>query len=209
MTLLGIAGAIGSGKDVIASYLQREHGYVRVGMSDALKDEVGERLRETVKEILRLVLVADPEWVARLPAHLAPSLGIEVNDLWWSEVIRHALWTDRPPAIRRLLQEYGSEVRRADDADYWVTRIRERLARMTAQCVVCPDVRFWNEATMIRGLGGALIRVERPGRSSDRHQSEHGLDAWSEWDAVFLNDGTTAELEAKMARFMGSKETVP
>ena len=64
--------------------------------------------------------------------------------------------------------------------------------------VVTDDVRFPNEAAMIRDLGGELWRIERPGITYDGdHSSEGGLEDITP-DQVIVNDGTIAQLKAKI-----------
>ena len=179
MILVGIHGAIGAGKDVVAAWLCRHHGFVRIGMADALKDEVVEKFPRTLRAIMRL------------------------HSDSWSEPevdlcrVVHEL---KPPGVRELLQEMGTGVRRADDPDYWVKKLAGRLVDMPATArVVVPDVRFRNEALLIQRFSGTLVKVVRPGHdpADAAHASETSLLDWAAWDAVIRNDSTVAELERK------------
>jgi hypothetical protein len=61
-------------------------------------------------------------------------------------------------------------------------------------CVVVDDVRFPNEAQLIKSMGGQLWRIERPGLTdATGHSSEGGLADW-EFDRVIVNDGTVEDL---------------
>ncbi len=66
-----------------------------------------------------------------------------------------------PEEIRRLLQWWGTEFRRAQDIDYWATRgIEEAMRQAEHQhLVVITDVRFENEAHAIRAAGGVVFEV--------------------------------------------------
>jgi len=75
---------------------------------------------------------------------------------------------NKPPAVRALLQNYGTEVRRRDNQDYWVNKWKEKVS----DNVVVDDCRFLNEAKAIKDLGGTIIRVIRPGFNGDNHISE-------------------------------------
>jgi len=76
------------------------------------------------------------------------------------------------------LQWWGSEFRRTDDPDYWIKKMRTWLEQCTADLVVIPDVRFENEAALIRELGGIIVRVTRPNNApNDSHISETGIEA--------------------------------
>jgi len=66
--------------------------------------------------------------------------------------------------------------------------------------VIFDDVRFPNEADMIRAYGGVIVRVLRPDHDMPpeikAHQSESmAFDA----DIEIVNDGTVEDLHAKMA----------
>ena len=180
IVIIGIAGHIGSGKDTAAGYLLRAHGFTRVGFSDVLKDEVARKLRRTLAAYL-----------------VERGVGPDMN-----AAIRDVLWTNRTPVTRALLQEFGTEVRRADDPNYWVDRWEEKVTRLMTGGVVAPDCRFRNEAQRVRDLGGYLLRIERPGHAGDSHASEHGLDGWTDWDAVIQNSGTVADLESMVAAWL-------
>src|SRR3990167_6332471 len=174
--IVGISGHIGAGKDVVASYLQRTHDFTRVGWSDALKDEVATRLRRTLEAYL-------------IERGVGPNMETSIRD---------ALWTWRTPVTRALLQEYGSEGRRADDREYWVDRWEQRVTLMRAARIITPDTRFPNEAQRIRDLGGYLLRVDRPGHEGDAHQSETSMDTWTDYDLVLHNVGTVTDLERQV-----------
>jgi Phosphomevalonate kinase len=79
---------------------------------------------------------------------------------------------------RPLLQWWGTEWRRGKfGEDYWLKRFTERVNGSNAPCIVVPDVRFRNEADLIRQLGGEVIRVVQTGQTSgDSHVSETDTD---------------------------------
>lgn len=65
------------------------------------------------------------------------------------------------PEVRSLLQWWGTELRRDQDADYWLKASKPWLtqALATHDLVVITDVRYANEADLIRSLGGLVVRV--------------------------------------------------
>lgn len=93
----------------------------------------------------------------------------------------------RPPelcgkTLREALQTLGTDwARNMIGPDIWVQVARSRLAAMLARPdirgVVCDDVRFPNEAELIRELGGVVVLVSRPGLVQMSHASEGGLPA--------------------------------
>jgi len=175
--IIGIGGKLGSGKDVIATRLRHGWGFEVVPFAAALKEEVLQRLPQTLRAIHHLTCSAHTTMTVQ-------------------SCIERMVWTTKPQGIRELLQEYGSDVRRADSVTYWTDRWRERVAERAH--VVAPDVRFPNEAEAVRAAGGLLWRIERPGTVRGTHACETVMDSWNQWDAVIQNDGTIDDLWAKV-----------
>ena len=104
-------------------------------------------------------------------------------------------------SARHMMQTLGTEWGRACiHPDFWVMIARAETQRTMAdgRSVVLDDVRFPNEAAMIRDLGGELWRIERPGVTySGDHSSEGGLEDITT-DRVIANDGTIAQLKEKI-----------
>ena len=181
-TIIGIAGAMRAGKDTVAQRLVEHWGYTRLGFADLLKEEVSLKFTST------LLAIAD-----------ATLLDLPDDDL---EAVQRLL-TEKPPIIRALLQEYGTEVRRADDPDYWLDQWDARWVAMRRPRVVIPDVRFENEAWHVWGHHhGELWFVIRPGYPRGGHASETTL-ADKEQLAIqgqlgravaLANDGTVEDL---------------
>lgn len=180
-SLVGLGGLIGSGKDAVASYLVREHGYRRVGFADALKEEV-------IQNFPKLLALQAEYW------H-----GDQIREglATLQEAVGRLVWETKPPIVRALLQEYGSEVRRRDNPSYWTVRWARRYIDYGGGAVVVPDVRFPNEAEMLRVWGGALLYIDRPGQSRDQHVSEDGRDQ-IQWDSVLVNNGSLESLFEKV-----------
>jgi hypothetical protein len=87
------------------------------------------------------------------------------------------IW-EKPTArrIRILLQWWGTEYRRHVDPDYWVKRLEETITSADPEDkFVITDLRFPNEAEMVKRLGGEVWKIvgreaENPG--VDNHLSE-------------------------------------
>jgi hypothetical protein len=98
---------------------------------------------------------------------------------------------------RFLMQTLGTEWgRNAVDPDLWVKHMRLRLGDiLQITDVVIDDVRFENEATMIRDMGGKIIHVQGRGGIEGSHVSENGVKFRPNLgDVMLLNDGTEAQL---------------
>jgi hypothetical protein len=97
------------------------------------------------------------------------------------------------PQVRRLLQDTGVAARTLIGEDVWISAALADLD--PSEKVVVTDVRFKNEAEMIRLLGGQLWRIKRFNTNAvNDHVSEIDLDGYAV-DQIFLNNGTLEDLE--------------
>jgi hypothetical protein len=101
---------------------------------------------------------------------------------------------------RHLLRTLGTEWgRTCVHPNVWLLCWQSTATRylQSGTPVVCDDVRFLNEANLIRSLGGELWRIDRPGTErTTEHASEGGLDDYP-FDRVLLNDGTLTALRSR------------
>lgn len=142
MIIIGLTGFKGSGKSTVARYLAEEHGFKRINFKDSLIEEMLERLPNTLAEISRVC-------------------EMSVDDLF--EL--------KPPLMRALMSNYGTEVRRGDDVDYWVNQYLKKVDNNLR--IITDDVRFWNEYKAVKSKEGIIIRVERDDiTEGGTHQSE-------------------------------------
>lgn len=156
-----------SGKTTLANALVERHGYHRVAFADPLKVMMVQFLKSLgyrQDEAERLVYIDK--------ATTIPALGV---------------------TVRHLLQTLGTEWGRACVApDVWLKCWA--ASAVLHQKVVADDMRFPNEAQIIKSLGGELWLIVRPGAAdSTGHASEGGLAGWK-FDRVIHNDGTIEEL---------------
>jgi hypothetical protein len=112
---------------------------------------------------------------------------------------------DRPGqtavTVRRILQWWGTEYRRAQDPDYWTKAWGRKVEQfeLAHMHVLVDDVRFMNELNVIREHGGLIVKIERPGfDGANNHASETSLDEYQAWDRVIVNDGTLTEFMAEI-----------
>ena len=103
---------------------------------------------------------------------------------------------------RALIQTLGTEWgRTCISPDVWLKVWQTRASRH--ERVIVDDVRFVNEAELVRRMGGDVWLIRRPGTvRSTRHASEGGLDEWPHFTDVIYNGSTLEHLEqAISARF--------
>lgn len=166
--LIGLySPAAQSGKTSVSGALELK-GFVRVPFAEPLKLMMMPLLLElgyAPAEAKRLIYVDKEEGV--------PELGV---------------------ASRHLLQTLGTEWGRQCIApDVWLRVWEARIKRF--ERVVVDDVRFENEAELVRSLGGEMWRIRRAGvANTSTHASEGGLDAWPHFSRYIENNGTLRQL---------------
>lgn len=176
--LIGLySAAPQSGKSAAAEVLQA-NGYAVVPFAETLKQAVVpvlEALGYSKVDALRLVEKDKHEVV--------PALGV---------------------TVRHMLQTMGTEWgRQCVHPELWLKCWVERS--MQHEQVVCDDVRFVNEAELIKSLGGEVWLITRPEHGSAakgpelpeevcKHASEGGLATYPHFDRVLVNDGTLEDL---------------
>ena len=143
-SLIGLTGYAGSGKDTVADILVQNHGFVKVAFADPLRE---------------MLLTLDPMVSA------TANLSKIVNAHGWR------LAKKKFPEVRRLMQVFGTDVvRNQIQEDFWVRALERRIEAL--ERVVVADVRFPDEADLILGRGGVMLRVEREGIKKLNHISE-------------------------------------
>jgi hypothetical protein len=228
--LIGITGRARSGKDTLAAYIQQKFpAYQTRAMAYPLRQELEVHLRfwhhtGALKlledEKISCDMLIDLLWrrVAVCPN------GMDYDTEFWIDkgavisplvyVMDYASLENMEgyyvTSMRNLLQIYGTEYRRAQNLDYWVEAWR---ALHPSGHWLIPDIRFENEAQMVRQRDGIIIRVERPGQepaAGSEHASEQHFSAIFS-DVVIRNTASTPEefcaaAEAKLRRHLPFKQ---
>jgi len=204
--IVGFAGKAASGKTTAAHHLAgllNRETFV-VPMAKVLRDEVEDFLRAIgAEEFVPLVygcqddklrvFYVDEEWAARQ----CPQ--------WHSFVSEHADIQDCPGqtavTVRRILQWWGTEYRRAQDPDYWTKAWAKKIKGYDLDQVniLVDDVRFMNELKMLLDFEAQIVKIDRPGfAAGGNHASETSLDGYRDWHQQILNDGTLEAFKAKI-----------
>ena len=99
---------------------------------------------------------------------------------------------------RHLLQFIGTDlIRKTVDDNFWVNKTLSNIQKENCDVVVT-DVRFSNERKSLKSLGAKNILINRGSNNSDGHASENDLGNESEYDIVIDNNGSLADLQAKV-----------
>lgn len=219
--LIGLTGHAGAGKDTAASYIINVHtgNGTAAAFADALRAEVCAAFsvdlstlscratKETPLPALALANCSDTGFVQRVVAHYAGSA--RDGGIKGERVSLHA-----PRSPREIMQLWGTEYRRHAEPNYWIDRMRERIATASddLSLLVITDVRFANEAALVRELGGKLMQITRPGtaEAATPHVSETSGAQFAP-DAEVVNRGSLDDFrwhvaDALEALFPGSVE---
>ena len=172
--VIGLGGRLRAGKDVVAERLEKEHGFKRLGMSDALHEAM-----------LAIDPILDGDWTYRSAIDLYGY--VQVKELF--------------PEARRLLQALGTEVgRNMIGENVWVNIMARKIDDFlyADQPVVITGIRFPNELKMIHQFAGKTVWVERPTESASAQAASHASEnsvGESDFDVTLLNDSTLDHLE--------------
>lgn len=167
--LLAITGPAGSGKTT-ASQVLVDAGWVRVKMADPLKDMARCFFRTAGIAPGDIEACIDgpmketplPELMGRTPRYIMQTLGTE----WGRACVHPNVWTEI--ACAQILNQ-----------------------RQLGKSVVVDDVRFPNEAQLIRSLGGKILALQGRGGIAGSHPSEIGLAG----DITYRNERSKDDLQ--------------
>ena len=177
-TILALWGYAGSGKDEVAKFLVKHHGFERVAVADQIKAMA-----------LEINPVIGVNGFGRVQ-HLA---GL-VHEFGWDAA-------KQVPEVRQLLQNLGVAARRHLHHDIWVDVAMRQVDNLTRSVIT--DCRFMNEVEAVRDRGGFVVRVVRPGIGpANGHVSESALKDYQGFAATIHNDGHLDELGEKVERVM-------
>ena len=145
--IIGICGFQSSGKDTIANYLVKEHGFARFSFASALKDIIS-LMFGWPREQLEGLTTADREWREEI-------------DPWWANSLKMPHLTPR-----FVMQHFATELfRKHFHPDIWVKIVERNLYDFlyanNNPNIVISDCRFKNEIDMILSFGGKIIQAHR------------------------------------------------
>jgi hypothetical protein len=160
-------------------------GRARSGKSTAAEHLVGTYLLEHYA-------FADP-----LRDGLMAIFNLDPTDFEGDRKEQPLAWLERSP--RQLMQSMGTEwARNTVHPDVWVKLAEQNLDYMTKALgavlgFVVSDVRFENEADLIRRRGGTIVHISRAdAQAVNPHVSEAGV-AGTKDDLLMFNNGTIEE----------------
>ena len=204
--IIGFAGKAATGKTTAAHHLapllDKECKIIPMAM--VLRDEVEAFLREVgAEEAVPLVYGDQNDKVTVF--YIDEEKAHKECPMWAGFVADHKDIQDKDGlsavTVRRILQWWGTEYRRAQAPDYWTKAWSRKIEQFDLDNthILIDDVRFINELNTIKAHGGLIVKIERPGfDGANNHASETSLDDYSDWSYVIVNDGTLGEFKEKV-----------
>ena len=167
--IIGLGFKARAGKDTVATHLVNNYLFTQESFAFPLKEFIGRQI-----------------------------CGFNDKQLYgaWKETIDQE-WGRTP---RQMLQLIGTDaLRKVVHDDFWVIPMKRKLKEhiRNNKNVVISDVRFLNEISLIKELGGIVIKIERhnPDKiTGEKHESEFELENYKFWDYILDNNETLDEL---------------
>ena len=204
MNIVGLVGKSGSGKDTVANILVNE-GYERVASADTMKDDLCRYLDITHEEF---------EQYKNKPLKVVHT----------EEGFHHMKGEDRfgktrifgkfafDFSLRRLLQQYGMDMRDHFGPDYWISRSVKKIldadevfVNESKKQVVISDIRFQNEWDYVKSMGGKVVLIKGREELTQEDQKQHITEQLAtnpnteiEADLIITNDGSLEDLKCKV-----------
>jgi hypothetical protein len=169
ITLIGIHGKAGAGKDTVSDYLCTHY-----------KDTYSEPFAKALKRVA------------------SEAFGLPIANFYERDIkeVADAYWDYSP---RHLAQFIGTEMfRNHFGQDFWIKRLHGRLENILntgeegeyedGDFVVIPDVRFQNEHDWILQNGGIILHVVKEGATGEVGIKNHASEAGIAFGQRFLSD---------------------
>lgn len=167
--IIGLGYRARVGKDTVGDYLVQNHGFVRLGFADALKEGCRamfgfsqEQLYGDLKEVI------DPYWGVT-PRFMLQKIGTDCIRTHYDQDV----W----------VKSLGKQL--------------DRLV-LDGKSVVITDVRFPNEGDILKERGGFVVRIDRDidGATGgiSGHSSETVMGDYDKWDYILDNRSTVPAL---------------
>lgn len=203
--IIGLYGKKGVGKDTAAEYfLDQEWAHVK--FARPLKDMVARAFG------IPIAYLEKPDFKDKeFPERFYPSnstLGRLINELGKGRYALHkrekrraikAILDKGFSTPREILQAVGTDIARNICSEtYWIDKTRETIQSWVVrkESVIISDVRFQNEADLIREFGGQVFEITRnTEKSEDNHISENiSIDS----DGKICNNGSIEDLNKEL-----------
>lgn len=208
MKVIAISGWKRSGKDTVAEYLIKEHGFTRFGFADTLKDMVAEQYGIPRSHCDDPNFKEEP--ILTMPVQTKDKFGETIHNFMRGEFRPGDMSGGDSPLFwtPRALCILEGSVKRSARTDYWVKKVVDNIYKVDGEKVannqevyaVISDLRYRSELGQLREAFGSdliTVRINRFEDCPSTDPSERDLDN-AEFDVVLSNTGTLEELYEKV-----------
>jgi len=186
MTILGVMGPAGCGKDTVAGLLKK-YNYTRVASADAMKQDAVRYFSVQLEQIenykdCELAITSDQ---------------MEIGSF----------------SIRHFLQTYGMDMRDRFGDNYWIDRsVNAKIKEMGQEAkIVVTDIRFQNEIDYVRSKGGQIAYITGRSALTGEHKSHiseamaNSVDIKEKVDFIIDNSHSLDDLEKQLKTLIDKK----
>ena len=166
--IIAFSGPMGSGKDTYATELLKIY-------PDAMITSFAKALKIEATDVIGL-------YHAGMYDQIAEYLNIETNDLINLLIILEDTTlgdtgSTRTPAVRKLLQTIGTEIRRKQDPKYWIKQLERNIVNSLSEIVIITDARFHNELECVTNFDKSIVFKLHvtPEEQAERIQNRDGF----------------------------------
>ena len=172
MQIIGIIGRKHVGKDTLADYVQHHFGYKKVSFADPLKKS------------LKILFGFDDDQLYGNKK--------EIVDYNWGVTPRKVMQYIGTEIFRKKINELLPDI----NEDFWIKLLEINCKKLLekGEKIIIADIRFQNEADMLKKLEGFLIKMDKDNVEKDSY--ENNIDELK-GDDIINNNGTIDELFKK------------
>jgi len=180
--IIGITGKKFNGKDTVSDYIVSKYNFTKIAYAEPLK------------EVCRnLFNFNDDQLYGNKKEEIDP---------FWNITPRQAFQFIGTDMIRNNADKLLVGI----NNNFWVKCLEKRILDLKSRGIkniIVSDIRFINEADLIKRLDGNLIKVSRNIPNNDSHISEVEIDNIKE-DILIENKGSLEELYCKIDTYLSS-----
>jgi hypothetical protein len=177
-----------SGKDLVADYLVRDHGFYKYSMADPIKD-----IAQIMFGWSRSQLYGPDK------DNIDPITGIKPRDffIWFGTQIAqydiYSIFKDCKIPSRTI----------------WTQHMTRVIKDQKHGNIIIPDIRFKHEADALLAAGGQLICLRRPSKETTEQLAKYDLDMLFQRSDIpqLVNSGTSDELFCKISNLLNKSKT--
>ena len=180
--IIGITGKKGVGKDTLADYLVKEHGFVKLSFAKYLK------------EFLKIMFDWDDSFYDHNKKEkIDPEWGIsprEMMQFFGTDVLRNQLKDKLDCKINK------------NNYSYHIKRLNKEIIKLNDKNIVISDVRFQDEIDYLKSKNGIIIKIIR--NKNETYYSNHSSEnqKLSNIDHLIENNDSVNRLYDELKNFI-------